>query len=430
VNFLARVGLLGALLTVASSLEAENLFGVLVFGSGPPPSYRSVSPEEASQIARGYELFLSPWHASLGQGEHMGLGPLYNATSCNECHVGGRHGIGPSGPVDAPTSLVVRLRASVAANVPGDPIYGQILSTHAVDGVMPEGAVQIEYGEISGYYYPYGGSWRMRVPHYHIVGLTRGPLAAATIISPRIAPALFGLGLLEAVPEASLRSEGMAGDPHRAADPALNPHRGRFGWQNEAESIRDQTTRAFADEMGVTSNNRPTDDCTRSESECRAFASAAPEVSDPMVEDLIAFLRLLAVPAAEEHRATHAVGAQLFESIGCVQCHQSHLTASLMGKDQAIAPYTDLRLHDLGMEMADETVGGVRVATRWRTAPLWGIGYRFQTEKEPTFLHDGRARSLEEAILWHYGEASLARFRFMSLGPNARNAVLRWLESR
>ncbi len=421
-GFLSWLGLIAS----AAPLNAQQVIGLRAFDSEPPPPYRVLSQEEAAQRTRGYEHFVSAWGINGEQSSHVGLGPLYNASSCNECHVGGRRGRGPERDGEAPTSLVIRLGRSAAERDQGDPVYGHVLSTHAIAGATPEGTVHIEYKEVSGYYYPFGGAWQMREPRYRIAGLTRGPLSSTTIISPRIAPALFGLGLLEAVPEAQLSPEVTLGDKGSSRS---RIQRGRFGWQNEALSIRDQTTRALADEMGVTSLEQPTDDCTVTEIDCYANRAVYPEASDEIVADITAYLETLAVPALPGRPQDHSAGARYFEQLGCAQCHQPHLTARLSGQDQMIAPYTDLRLHDLGMEMSDETAAGVKVATRWRTAPLWGMNYRFQAEKDPTFLHDGRARSLEEAILWHYGEAAHARFHFMSLGPNSRETLLKWLQS-
>jgi CxxC motif-containing protein (DUF1111 family) len=129
-----------------------------------------------------------------------------------------------------------------------------------------------------------------------------------------------------------------------------------------------------------------------------------------------------------------AAGTALFASLGCAACHRPELPVVLTdasGTQTAatIAPYTDLRPHDLGIEMADETASGEKVTSRWRTAPLWGLGHRIRTETHPTFLHDGRARSPEEAILWHAGEAAQARRNFVNLWGRPREMLLRWLET-
>jgi len=281
----------------------------------------------------------------------------------------------------------------------------------------------------------------MRVPHYRLGGLNKGILASTTVIKPRLSPALFGVGLLEAVPEAAIvaaPAEPAAGKNTGAAVWRLRQGKrllGRFGWQANAVSVRDQTMNAFAREMGLTSTDHPDDDCTPAEMNCRTrIDGASPEVSEELLSALVTFVRTLAVPESPTRAASDSLGAKLFAEIGCGACHRPQLPVELLRVDgtvasSVIAPYTDLRLHDLGAPMADETVSGVKVASRWRTAPLWGLGYRLKTENYPTFLHDGRAISTGEAILWHGGEAAYARYKFMNLGPRARAALLRWLET-
>jgi len=357
----------------------------------------------------GAAVFNTRWVASgsdNGDGSipHTGLGPLFNAPSCATCHPGGARGSGPAGSGPAPASLEIMLETSGDSGA-GDPVYGHVLNTNAVDGVAPEGAVSIRYVETYGYYYPDGSRWRLRTPHYNFSQLSHGPLASDTIVEPRLAPALFGVDLLEAV---------SGGAPE-----------GRFGWQGASVSIRDQTTRAFSREMGVTSPDRPKDDCTPAEKDCVRSAQGRPEVSDELLTALLTFEHSLAVPESSAKPKNARLGSELFKLIGCSNCHEPRLPA----QSGFIAAYTDLQLHDLGMEMADKTVSGVSVVSKWRTAPLWGFGYRLQTESQPTFLHDGRARSAEEAILWHSGEAARARRKFTELGPRSRAALLSFLET-
>jgi CxxC motif-containing protein (DUF1111 family) len=287
-----------------------------------------------------------------------------------------------------------------------------------------EGTVAIRYTENYGYYYPDGSRWRLRTPHYELTHLSHGPLAPTTVIKPRLAPALFGVGLLEAVPWAAFSDK-----------PGVL---GRFGWQEAAVSVRDQTTRAFSRELGVTSSDHPEDDCTSAEIDCASQAEpigAPPEVSEELLTALVAFVQGLAVPGASHvHPKNARLGSELFVLIGCGDCHRSRLPVELPAKGGApmsgsIAAYTDLRLHDLGMDMADENASGAKVPSKWRTAPLWGFGYRLKTESQPTFLHDGRARTPEEAVLWHSGEAAGARRKFTELGPRSRAALLHWLET-
>ncbi|MGH8264239.1 MAG: di-heme oxidoredictase family protein, partial [Steroidobacteraceae bacterium] len=261
-----------------------------------------------------------------------------------------------------------------------------------------------------------------------------------TVIKPRLAPGLFGAGLLDAVPDNAI-GDGVPGarpDGRASGNAVWYSHQGRrmvgrFGWQGQSVSTRDQTTKALAHEMGVTSSDRDTDDCTSTEADClKLRISASPEISDDLLDAVVAYLRTLAVPESPLRADENSPGSRLFMDIGCGECHQPRLPVELQVADGSrvpgvIAPYTDLRLHDLGLAMGDETASGAKVTTKWRTAPLWGLGYRIKMERYATFLHDGRARTVEEAILWHSGEAAPQRSRFVKLGPRSREALIRWL---
>jgi CxxC motif-containing protein (DUF1111 family) len=300
--------------------------------------------------------------------------------------------------------------------------------------VRAEGRVSIHYGPVEGHY-PDGRPWHLRAPNYAITALRAGPLASGTIVRPRLAPALFGLGLLEAVPAEEIARPNTA-DPGEPAWRVRAGHRqiGRFGWQAITVSIREQTTRAFAREMGITSSDVPIDDCTPSEVDCLAQPNGGtPEVSPELLDALLAFQRWLAVPESPVHE-TYPEAERTFLQLGCASCHRPVLHPTLADASGhpvtvRIAPYTDLKVHDLGPELADRTVSGEIVRSRWRTAPLWGLGYRISREHFPTFLHDGRARSAEEAILWHKGEGSVAREAFENLPVEQRDRLLHWLET-
>ena len=411
-----------------------------------PPSYELLDEIELAQFKLGQSVFETEWVAAGAHGipGRIGVGPLFNAASCTACHSEGAHGRGPTGDGPVPVALVVQLQAPTAADdtePSGDPVYGHVFNTSALGPAQAEGTVTVRYTETAGYYYPFGGRWTLRVPHYHLESLSHGPLAPTTVVKPRLAPALFGVGLLEAVPEAGIdKVSAESGGGTSSGAPAWHSHQGkrsigRFGWQASAVSVRDQTTMAFAREMGLTSSDRPDDDCTPAEANCpRPPDGASPEVPEELLGAVVAFVRRLAVPESATHATSDSLGSKLFAKIGCGACHQSQLTVQRPRADgtvasSLIAPYTDLRLHDLGADMADENVSGARVTSLWRTAPLWGLGYRVKEESYPTFLHDGRATSIEEAILWHSGEAAYAKYRFVKLGPRARDSLLRWLET-
>jgi CxxC motif-containing protein (DUF1111 family) len=404
-----------------------------------PPSYRKLSDAEFARYDLGMAVFNTQFvpAGTPNAGRRAGVGPLFNSSSCDSCHNNGAHGRGPTEDGPAPSPLVMQLATTPTKNPTdpeGDPVYGRVLNTISLEGVPPEGVAMIRYEEVSGHY-PDGSAWSLRAPHYTLTNLRYGPLSPQTIIKPRLAPALFGAGLLDAASvdrDPGATASGPAPANQAPQDP---PAHGRFGWQASALSVRDQTARAFAREMGLTSADMRSDDCTKAETACQQQPSGgSPEVSDDIFNAVVSFQRWLAVPASPTPHSTPDRDASTFTKLGCVGCHQPQLQVALTddaGKDApaVIAPYTDLRLHDLGSRLADENVAGKKVTSKWRTAPLWGVGYRMSLERFPTFLHDGRARSPEEAILWHDGEAAVARTHFEQLTAPERKVFLHWLET-
>jgi CxxC motif-containing protein (DUF1111 family) len=294
--------------------------------------------------------------------------------------------------------------------------------------VAPEGTVSIHYHERTGHY-PDGSAWSLRVPEYQLSNLAYGPLSPRTVVKPRLAPALFGVGLLESVPQSAVTSQGSPAWQWIDGQRVL----GRFGWQGASISVRQQTGKALAREMGLTNSAIRHDDCTAVQTAClKQPTGGDPEVSEDLFDAVLEFERWLAVPRLPASHEDSGPPNQLFVQLGCAACHQPRLPVLLHRPDgssmqASIAPYTDLRLHDLGQGLADIDAGGHKVATLWRTAPLWSLGYRVHREHVPTFLHDGRARSIEEAILWHDGEAQPARLAFEQLTAAQRRSLLQWL---
>jgi CxxC motif-containing protein (DUF1111 family) len=394
------------------------------------PPYLPLTAAVTDEYQLGHAVFNTNFLAAgtVGAGRRAGLGPIFNAPSCDECHNEGAHGRGPIGDGPVPDAMVIQLEALPAADAaapldvsdpPGDPVYGRVLSPAAVEGFTPEGQVILHYHVVQRTY-PDGTAWTLRQPTYELAHLNYGPLAVNILVKPRLAPALFGVGLLEAVP-ARLGPVGP----------------GRFGWQAVALSVRDQTTRALAREMGVTSTDRPVDDCTAAEVQClQQRHPQSVEMSGELLDALLGFEKWLSVPQnpLPATPAQQLAGLKLFKATGCSGCHQPEQPVTLEQADgqalkASIAPYTDLSVHDLGAGLADHELAGVVHTTRWRTAPLWGIGYRLSRESRPTFLHDGRARSVEEAVLWHDGEAAPVRERFEHLPRARREQLLRFVDA-
>jgi CxxC motif-containing protein (DUF1111 family) len=238
-------------------LGAVGLIGL----GAPSGSYTAPAVQApAAQVILGESVFNTAWASAGTPGvARRGLGPLFNAASCAMCHANGGGGKGPAADGPTPTALVIQLGttgAEVGAEEDGDPLYGRVFNTASVDGVRPEGVVIVRYRELEGRYYLDGARWRMRVPQYQLTGLTHGPLAAQTVIKPRLALALFGAGVLEGVPASVLDGAGTVTSQNQ---PGNARPRGRFGWQSQSVSIRDQTTKAFAREMGLTTMGS----CTR-----------------------------------------------------------------------------------------------------------------------------------------------------------------------
>ena len=403
-----------AIAPAATAPQPDGGFGRGVFRDPlNPPSMGRLAPAAQARFVLGHAVFNTSWvpAGTPGAAQRDGLGPFYDAASCDECHNEGAHGGGPYGDGAAPIALVIELGARAGAG--GDPRYGHVLTTAALDGLRPEASVTIKYRELSGHY-PDGRRWRLRTPHYVLSGLAYGPLAADTIIEPRLAPQIFGVGLLASV---------------------VHAPRARFGWQETEQSIGGRTALAFEREMGLTSRREPTDDCTATEIGCRSAPNGGhPEVADRLFAALIDFQRELPVPAPAASPADAPAMCELFRSVGCGACHAAPLTAIIRRPGLppirvSIQPYSDLRLHDLGPGLDDHDVAGRAVPSRFRTAPLWGIAYRLRHERPVTFLHDGRARSIQEAILWHHGEAANARRVFLALPADKRRGLLEWIET-
>lgn len=397
-----------------------------------PPPVAALSDAQREAYDLGHAIFNTQWviAGTPKAARRDGLGPLFNGGTCDGCHNEAARAQGASGDELAPIGLVVQLGSMRSQHDVGDPVYGHALNTSAIDGFAPEARVRMRYVERSGRY-PDGKAWMLRLPQIEIAALAYGPLARDTLIKPRLASALFGAGLLQAVPDAAIvdiakRQDGVKG---QVAWREINgTHRmGRFGWQSDAVSIEDQTARAFSREMGLASTPIPHDDCTPAQRECRQAADGGkPEVSDEFLAALVSFQQWLAVPKTSAMQAED--GAALFAATGCVACHRPQLPVETSAGAGTIAPYTDLLLHDLGDGLADHTVDGKSVSSRWRTAPLWGLNHVLRSGGAFALLHDGRARSIEEAVLWHDGEAAAARRRFEKLDEPQRKRLSSWVE--
>ena len=406
-----------------------------------------LSNEQASTFAIGNSFFNDNWVTAPASADGRdGLGPIFNAQSCSSCHFKDGAGQPPAGDDDATRGLLIRLsvRGPDGSLVPS-PTLGDQLQDRAIHGIDPEGAIRIRIREEPGRFAD-GRPFSLGAPTYELVGPDGTPLPEDLLISPRVAPPVFGVGLLQAVPAADIEGgadpkdedhDGISGKANHVTDPATGgPVLGRFGWKAAVPSVRAQNAGAFAGDIGITSSVRPDQPCTATETACLDAPNGGdPEVPDRKLDQVTFYTRTLAVPARRDAGGTVTRrGQQTFTELGCSDCHLPELhtgaVADIPALDhQLIRPYTDLLVHDLGKGLADDRPDGEATGREWRTAPLWGIGLRETVNGHTRFLHDGRARNLTEAILWHGGEATAARDRFTRLSVDGRTDVLAFLES-
>jgi CxxC motif-containing protein (DUF1111 family) len=419
---------------------------------------------EQEQFKLGNALFTKLWVAAPSSTQASdGLGPLYNARACQSCHIKDGRGHPPEGLADR-TSMFLRLArparnaqeqalltAHQVMNFP-DPTYGEQLQDLAAPGLAAEGEMQIRYEE-TPVTLGDGTMVHLRKPIYSVEKLAYGPLAPDTTLSPRIAPPMMGMGLIEAIAETDILAQadpedddgnGISGTPaltrdHLSGSLAL----GRFGFKAQNATVRDQVAAAFSGDMGLSTPDRPgpNGDCTKNQPACLTLPTGVQarlgdtEAPDPVMDLVTFYSKNLAVPMRRNVDDRQVLeGKQLFYASACVSCHVPKYVTRKDADNpaqafQLIWPYSDFLLHDMGEGLADGQAVGVASGREWRTQPLWGIGLTQTVNGHSFFLHDGRARNLTEAILWHGGEAQAARDAFAALPADDRTALLTFLES-
>lgn len=408
----------------------------------------NIRAEHESKFYSGNSFFNQAWvQAPASTAARDGLGPLFNARSCAACHF--KDGRGRPPLSDDEEFLGMLLRLSVAGDEPHgavtpEPNYGGQLQPFSVGGVPAEGRPRVSYTERPGSYAD-GEAYTLLEPSYSVSDLAYGPLAQDVRISPRVAPAVIGLGLLETVTRERLEQladpddqdgDGISGRVNWVWDAEAGELAiGRMGWKAEQPSVRLQSAGAFLGDIGMTSSIFPSEDCSPGQGECLAApAGGAPELADDLLHKVEIYGRLLAVPARTRYAEADILrGKALFTQTGCASCHTpSHVTGpsdlpELAG--QTIWPYTDMLLHDMGEGLSDERPVFGASGEEWRTPPLWGIGRLIEVNGHTRLLHDGRARGVAEAILWHAGEAEPSAFAFKSLSRAERDLLVQFVES-
>ena len=441
-----RIAALLALLCLAPGALADEPAGERASFSHP---IAGLGAEVLAQFSHGAAIFRQQWSAA-GEDDpaFAGLGPTFDAPACAACHVRAGRGRPPVRQGEALGSLLIRL------SIPGQgehgaprphPAYGDQLQGRAVDGVPAEGRVFVEYTGNSGKYAD-GSAFRLRRPVYVFYRLGFLQLGDSAMRSPRVAPALPGAGLLEAIAASDILAsadaedadgDGISGRPNYVWDPLSASRRlGRFGWKANQAGLHQQAAAAAFGDMGLTSSLHPGPVCPPLQRACREAEAAdrTVELSDERLAALTAYLRYLAPPARRQvNNPAVRRGEKLFEIAGCAACHtpnaRAEFTSALALSGRDIAPYSDLLLHDMGEGLADGRPDFDANGREWRTPPLWGLGALEAVNGHEFLLHDGRARGIAEAILWHGGEAAAAKEAFRTMAAAQRRNLLAFLRS-
>ncbi|KKC36576.1 thiol oxidoreductase [Devosia epidermidihirudinis] len=426
---------------------------------------KNLTFEQEEQFKLGNALFRKIWVSSPSSTQASdGLGPLFNARGCQSCHIKDGRGHPPFEGQAENVSMFLRLSVppgendtrhsidGIFAEEPGDPTYGTQLQDFAVPGLKAEGRMVIDYKD-APVTLGDGTVITLRHPTYSIADLNYGPLAENVMISPRIANPMIGLGLIEQIPAEDilaladpddLSGDGISGKANYAIDPVTNTVKlGRFGWKAGEATIKAQSAAAFAGDIGISTPlvNKPYGDCTVNQPECFAMPNGeqerlgASEAPDPVLDLVTFYSQTVGVPERRNVDDPAVLrGKQAFYEAGCTSCHTPKFVTSRDAENpahrfQLIWPYSDFLLHDMGEGLADHRPEGLANGFEWRTPPLWGIGLTKTVSGHTFFLHDGRARDLTEAILWHGGEAQAARDRFANMSKATRDDLIAFLES-
>lgn len=425
----------------------------------------NLSDAERTRFVIGNSFFKRNWvEAPASTTARDGLGPHFIARSCGGCHAMDGRGEPPQIRnrlnAEQPVHLLMRLSIpgtpDPRVGVVPEPAYGDQFNNAAITGVKPEGEVVIRETPVHGRFAD-GTRYTLRKPSYSFRNLGYGPMHPQVMVSPRIAPQMIGMGLLEAIPESEILANAKAqaalagpiaglikGMPNRVFDGISRTMMiGRFGWKANAPTVGHQTAGAFLGDIGITSSIFPAGVCTSAQKDClaapRGAKGAAHEIDDRTLEDVTFYSATVAPPARRSARDAQVLaGQKLFAQAQCAACHRPtyvtgegpfpRLTSKALS-GQTIHPYTDLLLHDMGEGLADGRPDFLASGRQWRTPPLWGIGLFRDVNGHQRLLHDGRANGVLEAVLWHGGEAQGSRDAVLRFSAAERAALVKFVES-
>ncbi|BDS09326.1 di-heme oxidoreductase family protein [Aureispira anguillae] len=407
---------------------------------------------EALQFTTGNSFFNQSWVTAVASTTGRdGLGPLFNETACSGCHFKDGRGRTPEFGEVFGHGMLIRL------SIPGtdanggpldEPIYGGQFSPGAINGINGEGNFEIHYVEEVGAYAD-GTTYSLRKPTYTFHDLAYGAMDNNVLISPRVANQMVGMGLLDAIEisaieayidEQDLDADGISGKANYVYNQETHTmDLGRFGWKSGHPNVRQQVAGAFVGDIGITSSLFRNENHTNLQPDCQAAPngnnSDGYELDEQVLDRVELYSSTLAVPGRRDWDDQEVLkGKALFLQANCQKCHVQKYTTGTHPKfsalsNQTIYPYTDLLLHDMGEGLADNRPEFLANGQEWRTAPLWGIGLVETVNGHTEFLHDGRARNLEEAILWHGGEGEASKEAFRKMSAEERQQLILFVKS-
>ena len=372
-----------------------------------------------------------------------GLGTIFNNSSCISCHP-------KDGRAPFPNDLLARSGFFFRVSLPGEnangspvavPGFGTQIQNQAIFGIQPEGKFQVTFSQIIETLSD-GTQVGLQKPNYVLYD-TYIPFPSNGLISPRLATPVFGLGLLESIPEMSIlanqdindaNNDGISGKANYVYDAVSGTTKlGRFGWKANTATILEQCAGAYNGDMGITSYLFPIETGFGQTNGSDGFADD-PEIDNQILNDVTFYCQTLGVPAPRNITNENVRrGAKLFEQLECAKCHipkmQTGYSSIATLANQTIYPYTDMLLHDMGEDLADNRPDFLANGREWKTRPLWGIGLTQVVNGHTDFLHDGRAKNVTEAILWHGGEAQSSKTQFKQLTTKDRNDLLSFINS-
>ncbi len=411
--------------------------------------FKNLSFEERQDFLIGNAFFRKVWIASPSSTTSSdGLGPLYNARACQSCHI--KDGRGHLPKDEKPLSAVLKVGNYKNINLIPHKTYGKQFQFFAIPGLSSESALSINF-MANKYINAMGSRLALKYPNYQLSSLKYGNLDNDTSLSLRISPQVIGVGLLEAIEESDILAkqdiydkdnDGISGIARIVYDNKGIEKIGRFGIRASTPDLFVQTGTAFMHDMGLSNSvgSNAFGDCTKNQDECYKFPTGVNEkslheVDDEVMNKIVFYLSSLSPPKRRNVSDKDVLlGKKIFYESKCTSCHTPKYVTSKNAKHnflkyQLIWPYTDLLLHDMGDELADKDMNGNITNKEWKTPPLWGLGYAKEVNARATYLHDGRAKTVLEAVLWHSGEAKSSLKYLLDNHKNNLDKLEKFLKS-